>query len=294
MEIKSMKLFYLVFGLLFVSCGENNDTDFRYNGRMEAETIMLTARQVGEIDSVFVKEGQTVEKGQLLAVLDQERLMLQQQMQNAQLEELKSSRASLLAQKKQVEAQRSLVLKNLEKTRRMVKKGAATEQALDNLSTQKDVYDAQLLALESQFSILNSKQDQLMATENLTRLSLDDARIKAPIHATILAKYHSVGENAAPGVPLFELADLRELKATIYVPIEEVAKINMGDVAKVFVDGMAQPLEGKVSWIASESEFTPKTILTKETRSTLVYAVEILLPNTEGILKIGMPVEVTL
>jgi len=289
-----MKPIFFILVIFILSCSDNQDNSYKYFGRMEAETIVLSSKQAAEIDSVFVSEGQLVKKGQLLAKLDSERLLLQLDILDAKVAELKANTASIAAQKKQVNVQLSLVIKNLEKTKRMVGKGAATELELDNLTSQKDVLEAKLLALNSQFSVIESKQEQQLATSAMTHISIKDAQITAPVDATVLSKYHSAYENAAPGMPLFELADLSELKATIYVPMEDIARVKIGQNSEIYVEGIEEPLDGKVSWIASESEFTPKTILTKETRSTLVYAVEIMVGNIDGFLKIGMPVDVVL
>jgi len=73
-----------------------------------------------------------------------------------------------------------------------------------------------------------------------------------------------------------------------------LAQVKIGAVVKVAVDGVDKPLDGKIKWVASESEFTPKTILTQETRTTLVYRIKAAVDNPDGLLKIGMPVDVSL
>jgi HlyD family secretion protein len=82
------------------------------------------------------------------------------------------------------------------------------------------------------------------------------------------------------------------MEVRIYVPLKKLAELKIGQTVSVKVDGLSQTLAGKISWIAAEAEFTPKTILTAETRTTLVYAVKVKIANTQGVLKIGMPVEV--
>ena len=82
------------------------------------------------------------------------------------------------------------------------------------------------------------------------------------------------------------------MKVTIYVSTNELSHTKIGNQADIKVDGVDELMKGTITWISSESEFTPKTILTEETRTTLVYAVKIAVSNPDGILKIGMPVDV--
>ena len=126
----------------------------------------------------------------------------------------------------------------------------------------------------------------------MTQISLGEAKIISPINSVVLNRFLDKDELAAPGRTLLELADLSNMKITIYVSTEELSRVKIGDKVKVKVDGVDKMLEGTVYWIANESEFTPKTILTEETRTTLVYAVKVSVPNPDGVLKIGMPVDV--
>jgi HlyD family secretion protein len=108
----------------------------------------------------------------------------------------------------------------------------------------------------------------------------------------VLNVFRHEGELAAVGTPLLEVADLSTLRVEVYVPLEKLAPLRVGGPAQVSAEGLPDSLKGTVSWIASEAEFTPKTILTQETRTTLVYRVRVLVPNPEGALKVGMPVDV--
>ncbi len=102
-------------------------------------------------------------------------------------------------------------------------------------------------------------------------------------------------ELVAQGQPLYQIANLDTLELRAYVSGAQLPLISFGQSVEVLVDKNAeenQQLNGKISWIASQAEFTPKMIQTKEERVTQVYAVKIKVPNPDGILKIGMPGEV--
>lgn len=222
----------------------------RYDGRVEATEVRVSAQTPGTLGNVLVDEGDTVRKGQAVVVVNRERLQ---------------------AQYEQVVADLHFAQTTLRKYRQLLREGAISQQQHDELAARVEVLTAQ--------------------AKNVA-IQLQDAAIVAPLTGTVLTVYARTGEYVTPGSPIMDVADLSTMEVRVYVPLSKLPEIKIGQVVAVGVDGVVQPLNGKVSWIASEAEFTPKTILTPETRTTLVYAVKIKIPNPQGILKIGMPVDV--
>jgi len=258
------------------------------------ELIRLAAEATGRIDSVAVDEGDPVRKGQLLVRIDTGRLEAELRRQEAQIEEVHATWGSVQAQMRQVRSERDLARETLKKTETMLTQGAATTQTRDELKSRVDVFDAQLEALRSNLSVLEAKERQLEAATDVTRIAIDDARVTSPVGGVVINRLVNPGEHAAPGARLLEIADLGEMEATIYIPLTELNAVTLGRGARVLVDGVDRTFPATVAWISSEAEFTPKTILTEETRTSLVYAVKLRVPNPDGIFKIGMPVEVVL
>jgi HlyD family secretion protein len=129
---------------------------------------------------------------------------------------------------------------------------------------------------------------------DLINEQLSKCHIISPVKGTVLETYLETGELATPGKPILKMADLSSLELKVYVSGAQLSKVKLGGEAKILIDSDAkemQSLSGKITWISSESEFTPKIIQTKEERVKLMYAVKILVPN-DGRLKIGMPGEV--
>lgn len=288
-----MKRFIALFILFLIGCSEQND-QFIYYGRLDADVIRISA-EVGEIiDSLTVDEGMTVQRGQLLALINTDKLKAKRIQQMAQLEELQENIKALEAQINQVDAQLSFAEQNLQKTKRMVANGAATENKMEELQTRVKVFSAQKESLKRNISGLEHKKKQLKKALEITELTIADSRIVSPLDGVVINRFHFENEFVGPGTPLFELSDLSMMEAKIYVPLADLNRIKLGQSVDVNVDGVKEPFEGTIRWISSESEFTPKTILTKETRTTLVYQIKIGVPNKEGRLKIGMPVDVKL
>jgi HlyD family secretion protein len=101
------------------------------------------------------------------------------------------------------------------------------------------------------------------------------------------------GEIAAPGALLLRIADLSELELRVYLNEKDLARVKIGQEYPVSIDALkGQTVSGRVSWVSSEAEFTPKNVQTRDARTQLVYAVKLSIPNTDGKLHIGMPAEV--
>jgi len=292
-EILIMKKIYLLLMMqLIFACSDDNEKTVYFDGRLETDIVKVSAKTSGTLDSIFVDEGDAVKQGQLLAVVETDRLQLQKKQQTAQMAEISSNIASLDAQSRQLKSQLKLNEDLLNKTRDLVQKGASTSQKLDELTTQNDILKAQLEALNAQRSALYNKRKQLEAGIALTDLNIKDSHLTAANSGIILNRYFNNSELVNPGMPVFDLADLSAMDVTIYVPLTRLTSIKLNQNVQVEVDGVESPFDGSVKWIASEAEFTPKTILTEETRTSLVYAVKIRVNNSEGKLKIGMPVQV--
>ena len=150
--------------------------------------------------------------------------------------------------------------------------------------------------LEATLSTLDNNTTSINENANALQLQIaqiDDkikkCGISSPISGTVLVKYAEVGEFVATGKPLLKVADLSNMILRAYFTSEQLADLQIGTEVPVIADfgGDAQrEYTGKITWIAAESEFTPKSIQTKNSRANLVYAVKISVPN-DGNLKIG-------
>jgi len=291
--------------LLLLSCGDGG-RQFAYTGRADVEAILLSAQAAGTIEALPVQEGQAVRRGELLARINTERLRAQGEAQAAQLAQLELRRGAAeaqleqaRAQVRQAEARLERAQETLARTESLLAEGGATVQRRDELATQRTVEQANLAALrsalkaaEAGYKLIAAQEQELRAGMQLTRIGIRDAELRSPIDGVVLNLLRHQGELAAVGTPLLEVADLSTLRVEVYVPLAKLPALAVGGQAQVSAEGLPAVLRGTVSWIASEAEFTPKTILTEETRTTLVYRVRVLVPNPDGALKVGMPVDV--
>jgi membrane fusion protein YbhG len=234
----------------------------------------------------------------------------------AQRDAAAAQRDAARAQKAVLEAQHDVAKRAYERTRRLYDQQAATAQQLDQAERDYRVLEQQIKAQDEQIAAhdhqVAAQREQIdatraqrqTATEQVTSIDAQVARVgerirksqvKNPIAGTVLATYARTGEVVQPGQPLYKIADLSVVDVRAYVAETQLAQVHLGADAEVAVDagaGTLRTLKGKVTWISSQAEFTPTPIQTREERADLVYAMKIRVANGDGVLKVGMPVDV--
>lgn len=292
------RIVYIVAAMLAVSCG--TEAEFDAQGTFEATEVVISSEAAGRILSFDIEEGMEIEAGEPLAVIDSVQLHLQRSQLEAQLSALLNSRPDVQTQVASLREQIATLKVEQRRIENMLSDGAATEK-------QKDDVDAQIRILESQLSAtlstLNTNTSTINSNAEAIRVqisALDDriakCRALSPISGTVLVKYAQEGELATVGRPLVKIADLNNIYLRAYFTSDQLANIKLGDEVTVTADfGGEERYDyvGRVTWISAESEFTPKTIQTKDSRANLVYAVKIAVEN-DGRLKIGLAGEVKL
>lgn len=292
------RIVYIAAVVLAASCG--TEAEFDAQGTFEATEVVVSSEATGRILNFEVEEGMAVEANQMVGAIDSVQLHLQRKQLVAQQSALLGSRPDV---KKQVAALREQIAKQNEELRRvenMLKDGAATKKQKDDIEAQIKILESQLDAtlstLDKNTSTINNNSAALEAQIAALDDRISKCRVISPIGGTVLVKYAEAGELASVGKPLMKIADLDNIYLRAYFTSDQLAKVNLGDKVKVVADFGGEErydYTGRVAWISSESEFTPKTIQTKDSRANLVYAVKIAVEN-DGRLKIGLAGEVVL
>jgi HlyD family secretion protein len=137
-----------------------------------------------------------------------------------------------------------------------------------------------------------ARERELQAQLEAAKIQMGRAEIRAPLSGVVLTKNVESGEVVNPGTPVVTIADINDLWMNIYIPENRTGQIRLGQTVRIRTDSFPDTwFEGKVSFISSESEFTPKTILTEEERVRLVYRVKVSIEQTRQRLKPGMPAD---
>ncbi len=289
---------YCAAALLAAACG--HDRNFDATGTFEATEVVVSAEAAGRIYSFDAEEGDVVSAGSPIGAIDTVQLYLQKLQLERQRASVRSNRPDI---SKQASALREQIAKQQTERRRVVnllRDGAAATKQLDDIDAELKVLNGQLDALLSTLGNNTASIDENSSAIELQIAQIEDrlakCRIASPIAGTVLAKYSEAGELASVGRPLMKVADLDKIFLRAYFTSDQLAELKIGQEVTVTADfGGSEQIDypGRITWIASESEFTPKTIQTRNSRASLVYAVKIAVEN-DGRLKIGLYGEVKL
>jgi HlyD family secretion protein len=265
------------------------------SGTLEATIVDVSPLLAGRVLDVRAEEGERVSKGDTLVVIDTDLIRLERERTAAKRATITAQRAQALDMLKAAERRRDLAATTLGRIRALVAQGSATRQRLDEAETQHDVAVNEVNSARDQLAVLEAQEKELVASLAVFERQLEDGVVIAPADGTVLVKGLERGESAAPGSLAIRMADLSSLELRVYLEAPDLDLVELGQRLPVVVDAMPdEEFEGMVSWISSESEFTPKNAQTRDARAQLVYAVKLRVPNRNGRLHIGMPAEAVL
>ncbi len=288
----------LIVAALLVSCG--NKQQYDATGIFEATTITVSSETSGKILSLNIAEGDSIAIGQHVATIDTALLALQQKQLLSQQSSTEQSLPDIAAQAAALRTQIAHQQSECARISRLLADGAATQKQNDDAEAQLRILRGQLDALLSTLgknrSTISDNALALQYQKEQVEEQITKSRILSPITGTVLLKYAEAGEFATPGHPLFKVADLDNIYLRSYFTASQLADLKIGQKVTVVADfGGDEQFEypGTITWIAQESEFTPKSIQTNDSRANLVYAVKIAVKN-DGRLKLGQYGEVRL
>ena len=278
---------------MMAACG-GNEKAYDATGTFEATETTVYAEQSGALLTFSVNEGDHIEAGKEVGLIDTTQTWLKIRQLDATKEVYQSQKPDMERQIAATRQQLSKAQQDEQRYRELVADGAAPSKMLDDASSQVKVLQKQLDAQISSLSTSTRSLDKQTVAANVQIEQLRDmlrkCHIVTPTKGTVLEKYVERGEFVTIGKPLFKIADTEQMFMRAYVTSAQLQNIRIGQHVKVFADygdGQKKAYDGTVSWISSRSEFTPKTILTDDERADLVYAVKVAI-KSDGYVKIGM------
>jgi HlyD family secretion protein len=287
------------------------------SGNMEVTEVNVGFKLAGRVIALAVEEGQQVRKDDLLARLDnaelasivsQNRAMLQEAISRlAELkagsrpQEVEQAKANLRAQ----EAELARVKKDYDRAEILHKNGAISTAQFDAAKSAYEARSAQQRSAVEFFSLVRegarkesidaaeSRVQQARAAVRTAEHRLQDTEIHSPTAGIVLRKHIESGETVGQGVPVYTIGDLLNPWIKVYVKEDKLGWVKIGQKAKITTDSRPnKTYDGRVSYISSEAEFTPKSVQTQEERVKLVYGVKVRVDNAEQELKPSMPADV--
>ncbi len=288
-------------------------------GTIEVREVNVTARESGTLSGLRVREGDTVSRGDVLGrltrhdleALDRQdleglaraRAVLKDLESGARLQEVREVEAAERAAKTRLD----LAQGDFERFSALFRENVIARKEMDEVAAKRDLAKSDLDAARQRLSLVRSgtRIDVLKAQEaeirrlealhQVTLSRISDTVLISPRDGVILSKNYEEGEVLAPGATLATVADMSDCWVKLYMPSTVLGRLKIGQKAEVRVDSFPDRVfAGHIRTISDKAEFTPRQSLTTEERANLVFAVEVAVENPDGVLKPGMPADVTL
>jgi HlyD family secretion protein len=284
----------LLLTIMALGACKSKDATYDASGTFEAVETIVAAEASGTINELNLEEGATLQIGQVVGTIDSVQLFLKKKQLQAQINAVLSRKPNVASQTAALYVQLQQAERERDRTANLVKTDAATPKQLDDANAQVAVIKKQIAAQQSTLNIntssLNEEAVPLQVQIEQLNDQLKKCKIVNEINGTVLTKYAEAKESTMVGKPLYKIAELNVIILRAYLTNTQLQKVKVGQPVKVLVDegkDAYKTYEGKLEWISSKAEFTPKTIQTKDERANLVYAVKVRVKN-DGYLKIGM------
>jgi HlyD family secretion protein len=283
----------IIFTILLLSGCKNTQDPADAFGNFEATEVMISAETSGRIQQFTIKEGEEIDKGEEIALIDTTIIHLQKGEIDAGMKSVRTRITSIGAQNEILNQQIENLKVNIARIEKMLKDDAATQKQYDDLTGQVAVLQKQINANNTQKATVAAELFVYESKKATLNEQVKRCSIRSPLKGTVIEKYSEAGEITAAGKPMVKIADLSVIKLKVYISGAQIGSIKRGQECVVRTDKGEKEFSsftGTISYISEKAEFTPKIIQTKEERVALVYAVIIDVTN-DGTLKSGMPGE---
>ncbi len=297
---------------------ENGNNHILLSGTVEARETELSFQVRGRIANLGVDEGDAVDASTVVARLEPRDYQLAVDQAQGQRDAAHATLAELEAgtRKQQLEvakatlaraeAQRDYSRAELARTTRLAKQHLASQEQLDQARLALDVASASVEESRQQLDLLQEgprKEDidharaeyaAAEATLKVAQQNLTYTRLQSGVTGMVSVRMAEAGEVVAAGQPVFKVEETATPWVRAYLPETQLSRVKLGQSAEVRVDGLPNKVfQGRLTYISPQAEFTPKTVQTQQLRVDLVYRVKVQLDNSQGLLKVGMPADVT-
>ncbi len=282
-------------GLMFSSCNGKGDKADAY-GTFETDEITISAEATGKLLKFAIEEGDMIKKDQEVGIIDSVQLYLKLKQLSSQVDAVKARIPNINAQSDVQVEQLNVLQIEYDRIKKMFADGAATQKQIDDIEgrlslarKQKDAIDVQRSSVMAEIPVINAQIEQIK--DQLRR-----CKVINPTDGKVLVTYVNQFENVMQGKSLYKLANMDFMYLRAYISGSQLHSFQPGNKVKVYIDSDNDKLielEGSITWVSSEAEFTPKIIQTKEERVKMVYPIKVKVKN-DGNIRIGMPAEVRL
>jgi len=289
------------------------------SGTVDARQVDLSFQAGGRIARLLSDEGQTVKPGALVAELDSSDLQLAVDRARAQARSATQAMAALKAGARpqelrvaqaavaQAQADKRFADQQVARTQELVSQHFVSPDQMDRVRSTADGAAARLDQAAQSLALLRAGArpedleraaadvDAARAAQRSAERMLAYAQLTSPVGGVVSVRLAEAGQVVAAGQPVLRVAELSRPWVRAYLAQTDLPRVRLGDAVEVRVDGLpGRAFRGRLAFVSPQAEFTPKTVETRALRVDLVYRVKVDLEDPEGLLKIGMPADVTL
>lgn len=296
--MKNMNMNYFIvmvlvfFLMIFTNCSKTGDSKIKAPGIVDGEMITVKAAVTGTLQEQMIKEGEKVDRDQVLAQVNADKI-------ENQLKELEISSREIDINKEKISKKLKFLDSNIQYLRKQVKRFQRLKKKKSIPGEQLETMELKLLEAEtSRFDLkktleaLTVQKEKIENKREYLQLLLEDHTLKSPVDGVVVEKFVSPGETVFPGTAIADILDTSSLYVEIFIEEKEIAGLTLNQKAVLHLDGIDKELTGVISYFGKKAEFSPKYIISEKERQSLLYRVKIKVEDTSGILKLGMPVTV--
>jgi HlyD family secretion protein len=246
------------------------------NGRLEADEIDIDTKYAGRISEIIAQEGDLVKAGQVVARMDTQDLAASLKKAQAQVSEAKRAVDEANANLTQQGTQVLLAQQEYDRAVILVQKGFETREVLDQRQQQLNGANAAMAAAEARVTESEHALDASTHDVELYNVEIADNTLVAPRDGRIQYRIANIGEVLPAGGKVYAMLDISDVYMDVYLPTEDAGKVRFGADARIVLDSYPNfAIPAKVSFIATQAQFTPKTVETQSERDKLMFRVRV-------------------
>jgi len=284
----------VLFFMNISNCSKTGDNKIKAPGVVDGDMITVKAAVTGTLLEKMIKEGEKVNQDQVLAQVDADKVENQLKELDINSREIDINGEKISKQLKFLESNLQYLRKQVQRFQRLKEKKSIPGEQLETMELKLLEAETSQFDLKKTLEALSVQKEKIQNKREYLQLLLDDHTLKSPVDGVVVERFVSPGETVLPGTAIADILDTSSLYVEIFIEEKEIAGLTLNQEAVIHLDGIDQELTGIVSYFGKKAEFSPKYIISEKERQSLLYRVKIKVKDTDGILKLGMPVTVVL
>ena len=249
------------------------------NGRIEAEIVHVAAKYAGRVEEIRVAEGDTVEAGYVVAVMDSRELRAGLARAEAQLAQAVEDGAEAAAQIVERDSLLRFAAREFERAEALLRSGHATEERVYQRRAERDSLAAALRAAQARRASASRAEEAARAAVDMVRAQLGETELRAPRSGRVQYRLAEPGEVLAPGGRVLTIADLTDVTMTVFMATVEAGRIGIGSEARIVLNTAPDHVfPAQVVFVADTAQFTPREVETRSERDKLMFRVKVRVP----------------